>query len=129
MPKPQGKGKIATRSGPEMKEENIKTVEAFLHALKQKDLYDAPNDDDLNFAEPMMGNGHGADALRALVSGFFAALSDVRIIQHIADGEFVVTQWEADGVFGTIPVLEKFRVRDGKITEFYAFYDPRPIFG
>jgi hypothetical protein len=56
-------------------------------------------------------------------------LTDVRIIQHVCQGEYVVTEWEVDGIFGTIPILEKFRIRDGKIIEFRAFYDPRPIMG
>jgi limonene-1,2-epoxide hydrolase len=110
-------------------EQNIKIVETFLNALKKKDISDAPIADDLKFEEPMMGKGEGADALTAFVGGFFAALTDVRIIQHVCQGEYVVTEWEVDGIFGTIPILEKFRIRDGKIIEFRAFYDPRPIMG
>ena len=112
-----------------MKEQNIKVVEEFLNALRKKDLSNAPIADDLEFEEPMMGRGKGAEALRSFVEGFFAAIDDVRIIQHTADGEFVVTLWEVDGIFGTIPVLERFRIRDSKIVEFRAFYDPRPILG
>jgi len=41
----------------------------------------------------------------------------------------VVTHWEVDGVFGIITILEKFRVRDGKITEACGYFDPRPILG
>lgn len=111
------------------KEENIKTVEAFLNCLKAKDLSDAPLTDDVYFTEPLMGEGRGADALKAFVSGFFPALSDVRVIEHICEGDQVATLWEVDGVFGQIPVFEKFRIRDGKIAEFRAFYDPRPIIG
>jgi len=112
-----------------MKEENIKIVEAFFDALRRKDLSGAPIAADLKFEEPIMGKGQGADSLKAFVDGFYAALSDVRIIQHIADGDFVVTQWEVDGIFGTIPILEKFHIRSGKIVEFQAFYDPRPVLG
>lgn len=112
-----------------MREQNIKTVETFLNALKQKDIFNAPIADDLRFEEPMMGKGEGAEALNAFVAGFFPALTDVRILQHVCEGDHVVTHWEVDGVFGTIPILEKFRIRDGKIVEFRAFYDPRPIMG
>lgn len=112
-----------------MSEQNIKIVETFLNALKEKDISDAPIADDLQFEEPMMGKGEGADALASFLAGFFAALTDVRIIQHISEGDHVVTHWEVDGIFGTIPILEKFRIRDGKIIEFRAFYDPRPIMG
>jgi len=112
-----------------MKEENIKVVEAFLNALRSKDLSLAPMSDDIEFEEPMMGKGKGADALRAFIEGFLPALQDVKIIRHIAEGDHVVTEWEVDGAFGVIKVLEKFVVRDGKIIEFHAFYDPRPILG
>jgi limonene-1,2-epoxide hydrolase len=112
-----------------MDSENVRVVEAFLNALKNKDLSDAPIADDLVFADPMMGEGQGADALKAFVSGFFPALNDVRIIRHIAEGKYVATYWEVDGIFNKIPIFELFRVRDGKIVEFRAFYDPRPIMG
>jgi len=112
-----------------MKEENIKVVEAFLSSLRAKDLSQAPVADDIEFEEPMMGRGKGADALKGFVEGFLPAIKDVRIIRHIADGDHVVTEWEVDGVFGAIRILEKFVIRDGKIAEFHAFYDPRPILG
>jgi limonene-1,2-epoxide hydrolase len=112
-----------------MNEDNIKIVEAYLNALKNKDFAAAPISDDLYFEDPMMGEGKGAEAMRAFVSGFFPALDDLRILQHVSEGEYVVTRWEVEGVFGTIPVLEIFRIRDGKIIEFRSFYDPRPIMG
>lgn len=111
------------------KEDNIGVVETFLNCLKNKDLSNAPVSDDLYFVEPLMGEGQGAEALKAFISGFFPALSDVRILQHICEGEYVATRWEVDGVFGKIPVFEMFRVREGKIIEFRAYYDPRPILG
>jgi hypothetical protein len=112
-----------------MNEKNIKIVEDFFDALRRKDLSKAPIADDLKFEEPMMGAGSGSGALKAFVDGFYAALSDIRIIQHISDGDYVVTHWEVDGVFGTIPILEKFHILNGKIVEFHAFYDPRPVLG
>jgi len=110
-------------------EENIKIVEQFLSALRVKDLSLAPIADDIEFEDPMIGKGKGADALRGFISGFLPAISDVKIIQHIADGDYIVTEWEVDGVFGAITILEKFLVRDGKIAAYRAFYDPRPILG
>jgi limonene-1,2-epoxide hydrolase len=109
--------------------ENVRIVEAFLNALKNKDLSDAPIADDLVFADPLMGKGQGADALKAFLSGFFPALNDLRIIRHVAEGEYVATHWEVDGIFNTIPIFELFRVQNGRIVEFRAFYDPRPIMG
>ncbi len=112
-----------------MREENIKVVESYLNAIKQKDLSLAQLADDLRFEDPMTKKGEGAENLRAFLTGFLPAITDVRIHQHICEGEWIVTHWEVDGIFGVIPILEKFRIEDGKIKEMTAFFDPRPILG
>jgi limonene-1,2-epoxide hydrolase len=112
-----------------MREENIKTVEAYLNALKQKDLSLAPLAAEVVFEDPLAGKNTGAENLRAFLSGFLPAINDVRVHQHICEGDYVVTHWEVDAVFGIIPILEKFRVRDGEIVEAFGFFDPRPIVG
>ncbi len=112
-----------------MKEENIKAVEAYLNALKQRDLSLAPFADDIIFEDSVAGKVEGADNVKAFLSGFLPAINDVKIIQHIAEGEYVCTHWEVDTVFGNISIMEKFRVQDGKITEAVGYFDPRPILG
>jgi len=112
-----------------MREENIKTVETYLNALKQKDLSIAPFADNLIFEDPIAGKNTGAENFKAFLSGFLPAIKDVRVLQHICEGEYVVTHWEVDGVFGIITILEKFRVENGEITEAYGYFDPRPILG
>jgi limonene-1,2-epoxide hydrolase len=112
-----------------MREENIKTVETYLNALKQKDLSIASLADDLKFEDPIAGKNTGAENFKAFLSGFLPAIKDVRVLQHICEGEYVVTHWEVDGVFGIITILEKFRVENGEITEAYGYFDPRPILG
>lgn len=112
-----------------MSSENVQVVEAFLNALKNKDLSDAPIAEDLVFADPLMGEGQGSDALKAFMSGFFSALNDLRIIRHVAEGEYVATHWEVEGLFNRIEIFELFRVKGGKIVEFRSFYDPRPVIG
>ncbi len=112
-----------------MKEENIEAVEAYLNALKQKDLSLAPFADDLKFFDPIAGNNSGAENFKAFLAGFLPAINDIRVLSHVCEADFVVTHWEVDTVFGIIPILEKFRVRDGKITEAFGFFDPRPILG
>lgn len=112
-----------------MKEENIRIVESYIEAIGKKDLTFEMLADDVYFEDPMTVRSHGADNLRAFLKGFLAAIESVKIIEHICDGETVVTHWEVDGIFGIIPILEKFRVKDGKITEAIAFFDPRPVLG
>jgi len=112
-----------------MREENIVVVEAYLNALRAKDLSNAPFADDLKFEDSIAEKGIGAENFKAALEGFLPAINDVKIIQHICEDDYVVTHWEVDAVFGIIPILEKFRIRDGKISELVAFYDPRPVLG
>jgi limonene-1,2-epoxide hydrolase len=112
-----------------MREENIAAVEKYLNALQAKDLSNAPLADELEFEDSVAGKGRGAENLKAFLSGFLPAINAVKIIQHICENDMVVTHWEADTVFGIIPILEKFRVRDGKIIEAIRYFDPRPVLG
>lgn len=112
-----------------MKEENIKAVEAYLNALKEKDLALAPLAENLRFIDPIAGSDAGAEKFRAFLAGFLPAIADVRVLSHVTEDDFVVTHWEVDTVFGIIPILEKFRVENGRITEAFGFFDPRPILG
>ncbi|MCD9186061.1 MAG: nuclear transport factor 2 family protein [Pyrinomonadaceae bacterium] len=111
------------------REENIKTIENYLNALKQKDLSLASFAEDMIFFDPVAGNGNSAENFKAFLSGFLPAINDVRVISHVCEGEFVVTHWEVDAVFGIIPILEKFRIKNGEITEAFGFFDPKPIIG
>ncbi len=112
-----------------MNEENIAAVEKYLDALRQKHLSPAPLDRDLKFSDPLAGEGSSADSFRAFLSGFLPGISGVHVIRHVADGEYVATHWEVNGMFGPIPILQIFRVRKGLIIESTALYDPRPAIG
>ena len=112
-----------------MKEENIKVVESYLNALRNKDLTHAPLADDVRFDNPISGEHTGSENLKAFLDGFLLAINDIKIVQHVCEGENVVTLWEANTVFGIISILEKFRVQDKKICETHSFFDPRPILG
>ena len=111
------------------REENIKTVENYLNALKQKDLSLASLAEEMKFFDPVAGNGSGAENLKAFLSGFLPAINDIKVVSHVCEGDFVITHWEVDTIFGIIPILEKFRIENGEITEAFGFFDPRPILG
>jgi limonene-1,2-epoxide hydrolase len=112
-----------------MKEENIEVAEKYLNALRMKDLSLAPFADELEFEDSVAGKGSGAENFKAFLSGFLPAINAVKVIQHVCEDDYIVTHWEVDTVFGIIPILEKFRVRDGKIIEAIGYFDPRPILG
>lgn len=110
-----------------MRESNIEAVEGYLDAIRSKDLTSAPIAPDIFFTDPLVGELTGEEAWRGFLSQVLPAISGVRVEQHIAEGDRVTTLWEADTVWGVIPILELFRVEDGKVKEARAFFDPRPI--
>lgn len=112
-----------------IREENIKVVEGYLNALRQRNLSLAAFANDLKFEDPIAGKSTGAENFRAFLEGFLPAINNVQIYSHLCEGDYVVTHFAVETVFGTIPILEKFRVEDGKISELAGFYDPRPIIG
>lgn len=112
-----------------MREEKIEAVEAYLSGLKNKDLSLAPFAEDIYFEDPIAGKNRGADNFRAFLSGFLPAINDVRVVRHVCEGDYVATHFEVDGVFGIVPIMEMFKVEDGKITEAIGYFDPRPIIG
>ncbi|HEX8747837.1 MAG TPA: nuclear transport factor 2 family protein [Pyrinomonadaceae bacterium] len=110
-----------------MRESNIEAVEGYLGAIRSKDLSVAPVAPDIFFTDPLVGEMTGEDAWRGFLSQLLPAINGVRVKQHVAEGDRVATLWEAETVWGVIPVLELFRVEGGRIKEARAFLDPRPI--
>jgi limonene-1,2-epoxide hydrolase len=110
-----------------MRESNIEAVEGYLDALRSKDLSRAPLAVDIVFTDPLVGELSGEAAWRGFIEQMLPAIKDVRVRQHTCEGDYVTTLWEADTVWGIIPILELFRVEAGRIKEARAFFDPRPI--
>lgn len=110
-----------------MREENIKTVEAYLFALRDKDLSRAPFADDVRFEDTLAGEVVGAENVRGFLSNFLPIINDVKIRQHVCEGDRVATHWEVDTQAGLIKIMEMFRVSEGRITEAVGYFDPRPL--
>jgi limonene-1,2-epoxide hydrolase len=110
-----------------MRESNIEAVERYLDAIRSKDLSRASVAPDIFFTDPLAGERTGEEALRGFIGQMLPAIKGVEVKQHVVEGDFVSTLWEADSVWGVIPILELFRVQEGKIKEARAFFDPRPI--
>jgi limonene-1,2-epoxide hydrolase len=110
-----------------MNNSNVEIVEAYLGALKAKDLSTAPLASDVSFEDPLTPKLNGKVAVLTFLSNFLPAINDVRIKQHISNGDYVATMWDVDTTFGVIAIFECFRVAGGEIKDAKAFYDPRPI--
>ena len=110
-----------------MSNHNIEVVESYLAAIREKDLTRAPVADDVLFEDPLTTPQRGVEAWKQFVGSMLPAIKDVRVRQHVAEGDYVSTLWEADTIWGVVPIFELFHIIDGRITEAKAFFDPRPI--
>jgi limonene-1,2-epoxide hydrolase len=110
-----------------MENSNTKLVESYIHGLRDNDLSKVPLADGIIFEEPLTPTLNGAEAVRAYLPNVMPLITDVRIKNHIADGEYVATLWEAVTPVGVIPVCECFRIVNGEISEISAYFDPRPL--
>ncbi len=105
----------------------VKPVESYLRGLKDKDLSAVPFAPDVTFESPLSPKLNGAEAVVQFLTGLFPAIKDVRVKQHIVEGEYVATLFDLDTTFGVIPVFDCFRVAGGLIKQIRPYYDPRPI--
>lgn len=112
-----------------MLQENIEIVERHINAVRAGELPALPIDDNISFENPISGRQAGAESYRAFLSGFLSAVEGAKVHRYICDGEYVVADWEVESVFGIIPILELFRIDNGRIVESKAFFDPRPVLG
>ncbi len=112
-----------------MSNNNTEVAEKYLRSLNDHDLSQAPLADDIKFDNPISGPGVGKDAFAAFITGFLASISEIKVVRHIAEGNFVATQWDVDSTFGEISVMEMYRIENGVITEMKSYFDPRPVFG
>lgn len=110
-----------------MRDELIKIVEGYLDGLKNKDLSQVQFDPDVTFESPLSSKLTGRKAVVDFLSGLFPAIKDIRVKQHIVEGEYVATAFDFDTTFGVIPVFDCFRVSNGKLKQIRPYYDPRPI--
>lgn len=80
---------------------------------------------DYVYHEPTVGEKHGKDGFKQLISMYRAAFPDVRmsIDEQIAEGDYVVTCWTASGthrgeLFGIKPTGQKCTVRGTLVSRF-----------
>jgi len=105
---------------------SVSAATAFLDAIKHKDLSQAPLAETVSYEGPLSGEViRGRDHVTRFLGIYLPVIRDVRVMRHIADGDYVATVWQADTSFGKISLVYVFRVEMGNIVEIQAFYDPR----
>ena len=89
-------------------------------------------------AEFRFGNGpsvEGREAVGALVEGFLGAIGGTKHVltrhwdgEHSAVGEGVVTYTRLDGTTLTLPFVNVFDLREGRISRYLIYIDNRDLF-
>ena len=105
---------------------NVAAATAFLTAMKNKDLSQAPLAENVSYEGPLSGEViRGRGHVSRFLNVYLPVITDVRLVRQISEGDYVATVWQAETSFGQISLVYIFRIEAGKIVEIQAFYDPR----
>lgn len=105
---------------------NASIAAAFMEAMKNKDLSQAPLASNVYYTGPLSGEPvRGREHVARFLQVYLPVIREIRLLHQIADGDHVATVWEADTSFGLVSLVYVFRMEGGEIVEIQAFYDPR----
>src|ERR1700680_1785095 len=95
---------------------NIEIAETYLEAIRTRDLSKALLAPEVTLQFPrtprqVVGRESVIEYLLALLPG----TDDVKLERHMTGGEYVATLWQAETVWGTVPICSVFRISDGLI--------------
>ena len=104
------------------RERKIKVIEQYFKCVVDGNLKALPVTDDYGSESPQSGTLNGEKAI-AYLGMIGAEMSDVRVVQHIADGDFVATHFEEITIKGILPIVGLFELRDDKVCFVRVFFD------
>jgi glyoxylase I family protein len=105
----------------------LSAVSTYFDGLRRKNVEDVPFGPDVQFESPLSPPIAGAQAVRAFLQSVFPAITGVRVLQMLTDGEYAAVRFELDTVYGVIPAFDWFHVVDGRIVAARPYYDARPF--
>ena len=68
----------------------------------------------------------GREAAVGFLKMILPAVKDIRIQQHIVEGDYVATVFDMETTEGIDRVFDRIRLLDGELKEIHSFYSPRP---
>jgi len=105
---------------------NVQIADTYLEALRSKDCTKALLSPDVSLRYPLTPRTLiRKETVIEYMHSILLAIDDVKIEQHLTDGEYVVTLWSAYTVRATIPVCSVFRISDGLIADVRTYFDTR----
>lgn len=109
------------------REAKVAIVEAYLQGLAAKDISRVPFAADVTFEGPRVPPLAGRDAVVGFLTMILPAIKDIRIKQHIVEGDYVATVFDMETTEGIDHVFDRIRVADGELKEIHSFYYPRTL--
>ena len=109
-----------------MREQVIKVVEQYIDAVLRNDEASLPLDPEIVFEGPMR-TLRGIEEFRQGLDPFLKIVKSIKVVRLTADDETCAAAIEIDTIYGLIPFLEYFYLREGLIYKIRAYHDPRPI--
>jgi SnoaL-like domain len=109
------------------REEKVALVEAYLKGLAGKDLSKVPFAVDVTFEGPLVPPLAGREAVVGFLTMILPAIKDVRIGQHLVEGDYVATTFDMTTSGGIDRVFDRICIADGQIRSIRSFYYPQPL--
>ena len=109
-----------------MREDVIRVVQTYIDAVRRNDAASLPLHREIVFEGPL-GRYEGIEAFVQGLAEFVPVLNGIKVVHLTADDHTCAAVLELDTIFGVIPFLEYFNLREGKIDSIRAYYDPRPV--
>ena len=122
--------RIAVNRGGEVRmsrEEKVALVEAYLNGLAGNDVSKVPFAVDVTFEGPRVPPLAGREAVVGFLTMILPAIKDVRIGQHLVEGDHVATTFDMSTSGGIDRVFDLICVAHGEIRSIRSFYYPRPV--
>ena len=104
------------------KERKVRVIEQYFKCVVEGNLKSLPVTDDYGSESPQSGILQGEKAISYL--GMIGAeMSDVRVVQHIVDGDFVATHFEEITPKGILPIVGLSELKGDKVRFVRVFFD------
>lgn len=109
-----------------MRNDVVRVVESYLHALESGNLSDVPLHPDVEWRGPLGHQIKGATVLRSTLSVLASIVTRVTVVRHIVEHEWCATLFELRTSQGVLSILDSFQVVDGQIRSIHVFLDRYP---
>lgn len=108
------------------REEKVALVELYLNGLASGDLSKVPFAVDVTFEGPRVPPLAGREAVVGFLTMILPAIKDVRIGQHLVEGDYVATTFDMT-TSGVDRVFDRICIADGEIKSIQSFYYPKQL--